>query len=104
MTLDYEKYRGDHFTDPLPEPRFRFSGSFEVALYFEDFEAAVAYYESVLGPPGYLQGEGTRSWQVGGGWLTLLRGKNGSPRNVEVGFEMDTPEEAEKLRNAFVTF
>jgi hypothetical protein len=100
--MDYDKYRRDHFTDPPPEPCFRFSGSFGTTLYFEDFEAAVAYYEAVLGPPGYLEGEGTRGWQVGVGWLTLLRGKNGNPRNVEVGFEMDTAEEAERLQKAFV--
>lgn len=100
--MNYEEYQKAYFADPAPEPRFRFSGSFGVTLFFEDFEAAVAYYQQVLGPPVYLEGEGTRGWSVGSGWLTLLRGESGNPRNVEVTFQMETPEQAERLQRAFI--
>ncbi len=100
--MDYEAYRKAHFSDPLPEPRYRFRGSFGVTLYFEDFEAAVSYYAQVLGPPAYLEGPGTRGWQIGAGWLTLLQGKRGNPLNVEVTFELETIEEAEALQRAFI--
>ncbi len=100
--MDYEEYRKAYFTNPVPESRFRFSGTFGVTLYFEEFEAAVMYYQQVLGPPAYVEGEGTRGWSIGSGWLTLLQGKSGSPQNVEVTFRMETPEEAERLQRAFI--
>jgi hypothetical protein len=100
--MDYEEYRKAYFTDPMPEPRYRFSGSFGVTLYFEEYDAAVEYYSQVLGQPAYVEGEGTRGWQVGSGWLTLLRGRSGGPRNVEVTFQMETPREAEMLQRAFI--
>jgi hypothetical protein len=100
--MDYERYRNACFTDPMPEPRYRFSGTFGVTLYFEEYDAAVEYYRQVLGPPAYVEGEGTRGWPVGSGWLTLLRDKSGGPRNVEMTFRLETPEEAERLQRAFI--
>jgi hypothetical protein len=100
--MDYKEYRRAYFADPMPVPRYRFSGSFAVTLYFEDFEPAVHYYSKVLGPPGYVEGEGTRGWPIGGGWLTLLRGESGNPRNVEVAFQVETAEEAERLQGDFI--
>jgi hypothetical protein len=100
--MNYKEYRNAYFTDPMPEPRYRFSGSFGVTLYFEEFDSAVGYYRQVLGPPAYVEGEGTRGWPIGSGWLTLLRGKSGSPRNVEVTLQLETPEEAERLQRAFI--
>ena len=44
--MDYETYRRKHFRDPPPEPRFPFSGSFGVTLYFEDFDAAVEFEDA----------------------------------------------------------
>jgi hypothetical protein len=100
--MDYEAYRNAYFVDPRPEPRYRFTGSFSVTLFYEDFARAVAYYAQVLGPPAYVEGAGTRGWPIGAGWLTLLQGKSGNPRNVEVTFELETPEEAERLQRAFI--
>lgn len=100
--MNYEEYRKAYFTDPMPEPRYRFSGSFGVTLYFEEYDAAIEYYSQVLGQPAYVEGKGTRGWQVGSGWLTLLQGKSGGPRNVEVTFQMETPQEAERLQRAFI--
>lgn len=100
--MDYEAYRGAYFTDPPPPPRYRFSGSLGVTLFFEAFATAVDYYTRVLGPPAYVEGHGTRGWQIGSGWLTLLQGQSGSPVNVEVTFQMETPAEAERLQQAFI--
>jgi hypothetical protein len=100
--MNYKEYYHAYFVDPRPEPRYRFSGSFGVTLYFEEFDAAVSYYRQVLGPPAYIEGEGTRGWSIGSGWLTLLRGKSGNPRNVEVTLQVETPEEAERLQRAFI--
>ncbi len=102
VPMNFEEYRRAYFVDPSPAPRFRFSGSFGVPLYFEAFNPAVGYYESVLGPPAYVEGEGTRGWPIGAGWLTLLQGKGGSPRNVELTLQMETPEDAERLQRAFI--
>ncbi len=100
--MNYEEYRKAYFSDPQPKPRFRFSGSFGVTLYFEDFDLAVDFYTRVLGSPAYVEGEGTRGWPIGAGWLTLLRGKSGNPQNVEVALRMETQEEAERLQRAFI--
>lgn len=100
--MDYETYRKAYFADPTPQPRYNFSGTFGVTLFFEDYELAVAYYQEVLGPPAYIEGPGTRGWQIGTGWLTLLQGKSGNPRNVEFTLQVDTPQEAERLQGAFI--
>jgi hypothetical protein len=100
--MDYEEYRKNFFVEPQPEQRFRFVDSFGVTLYFEDYERAVKYYERVFGPPGYVEGDGTKGWAIGDGWLTLLRGREGNPRNVEITFEVETPLEAEELQRAFL--
>ena len=100
--MDYEEYRRSFFIEPQPEQRFRFVNTFGVTLFFEDFDTAVNYYERALGPPGYVEGEGTKGWGIGNGWLTLLRGKGGNPRNLEMTFEVETAPEAERLQKAFI--
>ncbi len=100
--MDYETYRKSYFTDPSPEPRFHFNGSFGITLYYEDYNNAIAFYQEVLGPPGYVEGKSTRGWAIGSGWLTLLQGKSGNPSNVEVSLQMETPAEAERLQKAFL--
>jgi hypothetical protein len=100
--MNYQEYRAAYFVDPMPEPRYRFSGSFGVTLFFEEFDPAVDYYRQVLGPPAYAEGEGTRGWAIGSGWLTLLGGRSGNPQNVEVTLQVETPEEAERLQRAFI--
>jgi hypothetical protein len=99
--MDLDAYREAYFTVPPPESRFRFSGSFGETLCFEDY-TAVAFYERVLGPPSYVEGKGTRGWSIGVGWLTLLKGRNGNPRNVEITLEVKTAAEAEALQQAFL--
>lgn len=100
--VELETYRRRFFVDPQPPSRFDYVGLNGVTLYFADFAAATAYYEQVLGPPAYVEGDDTRGWRVGETWLTLLRGAKGAPRNVELLFVMQSAEEAERLQAAFV--
>ena len=100
--MDFEAYRRAHLVEPAPSPRFDLAGIHGITLYFEAFEAAVAYYSEVLGQPGYVEGAGTRAWRVGGTWLTLLAGGDGAPSSVEVPIVASTPEEAERLQQAFI--
>jgi len=100
--MDYENYQKNYFTDPPSEQRFNFTGDFGVTLFYQDYAPAIAYYERVLGPPAYVEGEGTRGWRVGQGWLTLLKGESGNPRNLEITFVVSSPAQAEALQRAFV--
>lgn len=100
--MDFDAYRKSYFTDPAPEPRFRFRDVFGATLYYEDYEAAVAFYERVLGPAAYVEGEGTRGWPIASGWLTLLKGERGNPKNVEITLELESVEQAETLQAAFL--
>jgi hypothetical protein len=100
--MEYEEYRRAYFADPAPEPRFGFASTGGAVLYFADYPAAIAYYTEVLGDPVYVEGEGTRSWRVGDSWLTLLAGGDGAPRNTEIGFLMESPDEADRLQAAFI--
>jgi len=100
--MDFDAYHMAYFVQPAPQPRFRFTGAFGASVFYEDFAAAIAFYERVLGPPAYVEGAGTRSWQISSGWLTLLQGEHGNPQNVEITFELETPAQAEALQKAFI--
>lgn len=102
ILMDYETYRRSYFTSPPPPPRFDYVGLHGATLFFSDYEAAVAYYTRVLGPPAYIEGAYTYGWSIGGTWLTLLKGASGAPQNMEVTFVMGTPQEAERLQAAFI--
>ncbi len=100
--MDEATYRKSFIVEPPPPQRFEFLGIRGAALYFSDFDAAVEFYTSVLGPPGCVEGEGTRGWKIGKSGLTLLRGGTGAPSNTEVPFVMQSPAEAERLQAAFI--
>jgi len=100
--MEYDNYREKFFTMPAPEQRFKFRGLHGTTLYFGDYEAAVSYYTQVLGEPAYVEGTGTRGWQLGNTWLTLLKGKMGNPQNMELNIIMQTPAEADRLQAAFI--
>jgi hypothetical protein len=100
--MDYEAYQKSFFTHPEPEPSFQYVGMNGVTLYYQDYSQAVQYYEKVLGQPAYVEGDGTRGWRIGNSWLTLLKGQHGNPVNVEVMIVVDTPQEAERLQQAFI--
>jgi catechol 2,3-dioxygenase-like lactoylglutathione lyase family enzyme len=100
--MDYEKYRKAYFVQPAPEKRYHFVGAFATTLYYEDYREAIAFYERVLGLPSYVEGDNTRGWPIGDGWLTLLRGTSGNPQNVEITLEVRSVVEAEALQGAFI--
>jgi len=100
--MDFESYRRKYFVEPAPEELFDFTGQLGVTLYFQDYEQAVDFYQRALGPPAYIEGKSTKGWRIGKAWLTLLRGRQGNPENVEIQIVMKTPEEAERLQKAFI--
>ncbi|MFC2065413.1 VOC family protein [Chloroflexota bacterium] len=100
--MDYDTYRKQFFTDPAPEQRFGFTGLHGLTLFFSDYAAAVDFYQQVLGPPSYFEGEFTRGWRIGATWLNLVKGKEGSPQNVEVMLVMDSPAGVDSLREAIL--
>lgn len=100
--MDYKSYKESYFANPEPDPKFDFIGFHGVALFFEEYGVAVAYYTSVLGPPVYVEGESTKGWRIGNTWLTLFLSKSGNPQNAELHFLVKTPEEANRLHGAFI--
>lgn len=100
--MDYDEYRKAYFVQPSPQQRFQFRGSFGTTLYYDEYEDAVTFYEQVLGSASYVEGDSTRGWPIGDGWLTLLRGKEGNPLNVEITLELASIEEAEALQRDFI--
>jgi len=100
--MDFDSYKKSYFVNPTPIPRFRFKGTFGTTLFYEDFKAAITFYEQVLGPPCYIEGADTRGWPIGNGWLTVFQGKHGNPQNIEVTFEFETAEEAEGFQRACI--
>jgi uncharacterized glyoxalase superfamily protein PhnB len=100
--MDFESYKKAYFLDPEPKPRFDFLGLHGIALFFENYESAVAYYTQVLGPPGYVEGGSTKGWKIGNTWLTLFPSKSDSPQNTEIHILMNTPAEADKFHEALI--
>lgn len=101
--MDYKEYKQKYFANPASQPKFDFVGLHGIALYFHEYEKAVAFYSAVLGPPAYIEGEFTKGWQIGNIWLTLFPSKSGNPQNAEIHFLMKTPQEVEKLYQAFIS-
>lgn len=101
--MDYETYKKNYVVDPQPEPRFKFAGAWGATLYYQDYQKALDFYGEVLGPPGYIEGENTHSWAIGKDtWLTLFPSKKGNPTNVEIPFFVETPEEVDRMYEAFI--
>jgi hypothetical protein len=100
--MDFDEYRRTYFVEPAPEQRFEFRSSFGTAVYYEDYAEAILFYEKVLGPPAYMEGDGTRGWPIGNGWLTILKGGQGNPQNVEITLEVESAAQAEALQADFI--
>ena len=100
--MDYESYKKAYFVNPPPESKFNFIGLHGIALFFSDYDAAVAYYTDVLGPPAYVEGKFTKGWLIGNVWLTLFPSQSDNPQNAEIHFLVNTPEEADRLHEAFI--
>lgn len=95
--MDFETYKKKYFTDPAPEPRFGFKGILGTAVYYQDYAAALAFFEQVFGAPAYVEGEFTHAWQLGNTWLTVFPAKQGSPSNVEVMVYLKDAKEVDRL-------
>jgi uncharacterized glyoxalase superfamily protein PhnB len=86
-----------------PHRSFRIVGLGYVSLYFQDHDAAIAFYSQVLGPPEYSEdGDALRGWRMGATWLTVFAasagsGKAGNPRNTEFAIRVTTSEEVDAL-------
>ena len=85
-----------------PPQRFKVVGVSYVSICVADHEAAVAFYEKVLGPVQYSEDDGTRGWRLGRTWFTVFPGEMDSPANVEFAIECETASEAERMRQAFI--
>jgi len=101
--MDYETYHKKFFSSPAPAQHFAFKGLHGITLFYVDYSEAVAFFQQVLGKPAYVEGEFTHGWQIGSTWLTLLKGKNGNPRNVEVMIVMQTPQAVNRLAAAMIS-
>lgn len=100
--MDYESYRRKYFRDPQPKQRFAIEGLHGVALYYEDYAAAIEFFNQVFGPPNYSEGENTRGWQLGGNWLTVFPSSAGYPQNNEAHILLRNATEVNSLRQAFL--
>jgi len=95
--MDFKTYRLKYFKDPAPEQRFRFKGILGSAVYYQEYTAALAFFEQVFGPPAYVEGEFTHAWQIGNTWLTVFPAKQGSPANAEVMIYLEDAGEVDRL-------
>ena len=68
----------------------------------EDYDAALAYYTSVFGPPAYLEEDRIRGWQLGDTWFTLFGAKAGGPQNSDISLHLESPAEVGRLHEAMV--
>lgn len=100
--MDFQPYKKKYYVEPTPKQQFEFDGLQGAVLFIEDYSAAVDFYQQVLGPPAYVEGENTKGWQLGDTWLTLFPAKHGNPTNMELNIVMKTAKEADRLQQAFV--
>lgn len=79
-----------------------------VTLYFDDLEAAVAFYSDVLGPPDEVVEQPVIwGWKMGSTWLTLFPSSIGiepgaNPRNTEFAIQVETKDQVDALYQRFL--
>ena len=100
--MDFNEYRAKYYTHPAPEPRYSFSGILGTAVYYQEYQAALKFFQEVFGPPAYVEGAFTHGWQIGNTWLTVFPAKQGGPANMEVMIYLNTPEEVDRLYKAMI--
>ncbi|MFN2145203.1 MAG: VOC family protein [Anaerolineales bacterium] len=100
--MDFDEYRSKYFADPAPEPKYNFQGIRGAAVYYQDYQAALAYFEQVFGPPSYVEGEFTHGWRLGDTWLTVFPAKEGVPANVEVLLYLKDASNVDRLHAAML--
>lgn len=95
-----------------PVDRARATGMAYVSIYPQDYQAAVAFYRSVMGEPDQTEAthpeDGVLSaWRIGGTYLTIFP-HEGAPRqghpaaNVEFAIMLDAPEAVDAWHAAFL--
>jgi catechol 2,3-dioxygenase-like lactoylglutathione lyase family enzyme len=92
----------------MPAANYNITTLNYVTLYFHDFDAAVAFYTAVFGPPDSIHEETIIGWRLGDTWLTFFPAKEGThpgsnPRNTEFAIQVATPEEVDRLHAALMT-
>ena len=85
----------------------RIAGAAFPSFYVEDLDAARAFYEKLLGPTKYTEGDGIVGLRLGDDWLTLFRAKDGphpdaGPRNCEFAIRVNTPEDVDAVYERMV--
>ncbi len=71
------------------------------SFYLKDFEAAVAFYQGVFGPPA-TDDASIKGWKFGDTWLTLFPSKHGphpdsNPRGAEFAIQVSSKAEVDGL-------
>jgi len=100
--MDFEEYRKKYYRKPPPEPQYHLRGILGATLYYQDYPAALDFFQQVFGPPAYVEGEHTHGWQIGNSWLTVFPAQEGSPHNLEVPIYLQTAAEVDRLFAAFI--
>lgn len=81
----------------------RIAGAAYPSFYVPDLAAAEAFYERILGPTEFREGDQLVGFKLGATWLTLFPTKLGphsdveGPRNAEFAIEVKTPEDVDRL-------
>jgi catechol 2,3-dioxygenase-like lactoylglutathione lyase family enzyme len=77
------------------------------SFYIKDYEKAVAFYTTVLGPP-QNDDDRIKGWFLGDSWLTLFPAEDlghdpeTNPRNAEFAIEVSAPGEVDRLYDAML--
>lgn len=88
----------------------RISGAAFPSFYVDDFDAAVAFWTAVVGPPQYSEPEGAGhlvGFRLGDTWLTLFPAAAGphpgsGPRNCEFALRAKAPDDVDAVFAALV--
>ncbi len=100
--MDFEEYRKKYYTDPPPDSLYQVRGIHGATLYYQDYQAALDFFQQVFGPPAYVEGELTHGWKLGSSWLTVFPARQGDPQNLEVPIYLQSAEEVDRLYTAFL--
>jgi uncharacterized glyoxalase superfamily protein PhnB len=95
---------------PIPQNQrpYRIVNLNYVSLYIKDFQAALAFYSQVFGPPEDVDEQrAIYGWRMGSTWLTVLPSKAGpdqasNPRNAEFAIQVADVAEVDLLHRALI--
>ncbi|HLF90483.1 MAG TPA: VOC family protein [Anaerolineales bacterium] len=77
------------------------------SFYLKDYDAAIAFYTKVFGPPENDEPR-IKGWKMGDTWLTFFPAEDmgtdpsGNPRNAEFAIQVATPGQVDVLYNALL--